>query len=258
MSEAEEQQVGEPTDESAGSFYEQRDLRFGIPDGYSLREPFKDFWPFILAEIAKTFGLGSFVITLVFFIFERPGLFSMSSAEILATIFGATIYGLLLFILASAATIVVVLVLYGLVFRTLFNCETLFIGVLVGGIVGLVLSVPLWPWQHDIYLINIAGMITVTLVGQIGGARGALKSLAWPRSAHGNLPSVDYRFQFSIRDLLIVTACLAALLTVLKWVHLLTLDFLIFICVWLGVQIPGLLIAFARDRKQQLRGTRDA
>lgn len=258
MREAEEQQVGEPTDESAGSFYEQRDLRFGIPEGYSLREPFKDYWPFILSEIAKTFGLGTFVITLVIFSFERPGLFSMSSVGILTSIFGATIFGLLLFVLASAAAIAVVLVLYGLIFRALFHCETLFIGVLVGGIVGLVLSVPLWPWQHGgVDFVHVAVMVAVTLVGQVGGARGAWKSLAWRRSAHGKLPSVDYRFQFSIRDLLIVTACFAVLLTVLGWVHLLTLDFLIFICVWIGVQTPGLLIAFARDREQQLRGPRD-
>lgn len=258
MREAEEQQDDEPTDESAGSFYEQRDLRFGIPDGYSLREPFKDYWPFILTEIAKTIGLGAFVITLVVLSFESPGLFSIFSGEILAIIFGSAIYGLLLFVVAVAATIVVVLVLHGLIFRTLFNCETLFIGVIVGGIVGLVLSVPLWPWQHQgLDLVRAGWMVVVTLAGQIGGARGAWKSLAWQRSARIELPSGGSHFQFSIRALLIVTTCLAVLLTLLKWGDILKLDFLVFFCTWLGVQIPGLFIALASDRKQQLRGTRD-
>lgn len=217
------------------------------------RWPMQDFWPFVIKRI----GIVGAVISPLFFV-AGSILWGLSSLGRSIVVSGRLFWGLVLavevgvfsFVIAIIAAAIVAYVADWFLRDFDFDYETLIVGGLVGGAVGLLAMVFLLKASNASgFLDDIAlGMIAATVIGQIGGAWGAWDSQVKRRASSGAKPNFTQQpkrkpaFQFSVRQLLVVTTYCAVVLAVMKLTGMMTIRFFHYFGVWLAVQIVGLII----------------
>ena len=112
-----------------------RNIRLGIPQGYTLHEPFRDYWPNVVFGIGKAevilalFGFGYLLLTrLTISTAHVPTIFVLLA--ILLQLMLMIILGLLILYIVAVFVILALHSLFG-VLNT--DCENIFCGVFVGG-----------------------------------------------------------------------------------------------------------------------------
>ena len=106
-----------------------------------------------------------------------------------------------------------------------------------GGLVGIVITSPFVFAGSKINSWVVIAILAATLLGQFGGYRGAVRALRQQVSRVQDDESSTGTFRFGLRQVMILTAWLAALLTLLKLMGLLTLHVGACLTIWGALQI---------------------
>ncbi len=236
------------------SFQEKRDARLGIPEGYSLHEPFRNFWPNVASSIAKA----EVILALLIHGYGLSIRLSINSVpvfpilDLVATLLMLLLVYYLAMKIVSLAATFVILALNPLFSLLKTDCENIFCGVFAGGTVGLVLSLPFCFFSNLPYPFFLIGFSTI--FGQLGGAWGAWKSLSDQQAYEEKISFLPTTFQFGIRQMLLLTLGCAIILTVLKLAGLLTERFLICLALGMAIQLAGMAaVAITNQAKRKSR-----
>ena len=234
-----------------------REQRLGIPEGYILHQPFQDFWPNVILGVACWMGSGPVVFACLMSAMKSRYLGLISSGEILSLLFSMVLAWLVIsWVVFFVGAIISFLV------QTLLNSLNLYgphfesatVACLMGGVTGLLLTLVGGPWVESRNSRDcLLALGVATILGQIGAIRGARKCKRYKQLAYRKPPIDDkLSFQFSIRQVLIITAWIALLLTLTRLAGMHTPAWGVFLGIWLTLQLAAIGLLFVFEKRHPL------
>lgn len=209
-----------------------------------LRDPYQDFWSNVILWISLAESLVPLAILVLGLISKSAttGILADGFGYLLATIGAAFGIGFTLLFAITLPVAGLVSAVVGFACKTLkMPANNLPVGTMSGGFVGILLVMPfVFSSQRPLWFLSIP-----VLLGQAGGAYGAWRTFHRPRRSD----SAPVTIRFGIKQLMILTAWLAVLLTLLKLAGLTEWSRLQTLGTFFVLQVAATFAAWMWDRR---------